>query len=85
MRNPNKADLLMEVLRDVPKGPCCYLLYRVVLSSCPDDVALPWWNVLEWGWPGTSGVGIHSEMLVVYLIRSEQQMTNTLLGWGRVQ
>lgn len=45
----------------------------------------PGGKVLEWGWPGTSRVGIHSEMLVACLIKSEQEMTDILLGWDGIQ
>lgn len=40
----------------VPKGQCCYLLYRVELSSVLLVFCHTSGNVLEWGWPGTLGL-----------------------------
>lgn len=52
MRNPYEVDPYRSA--SVPKGQCCYLLYLF---------CHPGGNVLAWGWPGTSRVGLHSEML----------------------
>lgn len=72
MRNLYKVDLLLEAPVEVPEGPGRYLLYRVELSWCSADVAPPQWERTRVGMVRHSRVGIHSEMLVVYLIKSEQ-------------
>lgn len=82
MRNPYKVDPLIEVPLCLCKGQCCYFLYRVELSSVLLVFRHPGGNVLEWGWPGTSRVGIHSEMLVTCLIKSEVDDKHSLgVGW----